>query len=102
MEVAKTSRVHSENGRIIDGITSGSHPLVKISKKALERSETARLQYRIKVGAQYRAEQLVFVDESACDRRTFLRKRAWALQGHQATRKQFFARGKRFGVARVF
>lgn len=68
----------------------------KISKKARERSETARIRYRLKIGEMYEAEQLVFVDESACDRRTFLRKKAWALRGHQASRKQFFARGKRY------
>ena len=45
---------------------------------------------------QYSADQLVFVDESACDRHTYLRGKAWALEGHQAVRKQVFLRGKRY------
>lgn len=36
-----------------------------------------------------------FVDESAVDRRTTYRGRAWAIRGHKATRKCFFCRGKR-------
>lgn len=36
------------------------------------------------------------MDESACDRRTYLRNRAWALEGLRACRKQYFARGKRY------
>ena len=72
--------------------------LPKISKKALERSETARIRYRLRMACQYEAEQLVFVDESACDRRTFLRKKAWALEGRQACRKTVFAHGKRYDI----
>lgn len=43
----------------------------------------------------YRADQLVFVDESSCDRRTSYRGKAWAIQGQRAVRKAFFVRGKR-------
>ena len=68
----------------------------QISKKALERNETHRAEYRLRMGERYNAAQLVFVDESACDRRTFLRDRAWALEGLRACRKQVFARGKRY------
>ena len=68
----------------------------QISKEALERSETKRLQYQLRMASQYSADQLVFVDESACDRRTYLRGKAWALEGHQAVRKQVFLRGKRY------
>ena len=68
----------------------------QISKEALERNETKRLRYRLRMASQYSADQLVFVDESACDRRTFLRRKAWALKGHQAIRKQVFLRGKRY------
>ena len=68
----------------------------QISKEALERSETKWLQYRLRMASQYSADQLVFVDESACDRHTYLRGKAWALEGHQAVRKQVFLRGKRY------
>lgn len=68
--------------------------LLKISKKAIEHNKEKQVLYRVHIGSKYRPDQLVFIDESACDQRTFLRKRAWALQGHQASRKQVFARGK--------
>ena len=71
----------------------------RISKQALERNEGHRAEYRLRIGSNYAPEQLVFVDESACDRRTFLRDRAWALEGLRACRKQVFARGKRFHTA---
>ena len=61
----------------------------------MERNEVQRAEYRLLIGANYTPEQLVFIDESACDRRTYLRKRAWALEGLRACRKQFFGRGKR-------
>jgi hypothetical protein len=38
---------------------------------------------------------LVFVDESACDRRTTYRNRGWAMRGDRAVRKAFFVRGQR-------
>lgn len=43
----------------------------------------------------YRPDQLVFVDESAVDRRTTYHGYAWSLKGHQATCKAFFCRGQR-------
>lgn len=61
----------------------------------MERNEVHRAEYRLRIGENYTAEQLVFVDESACDRRTYLRNRAWALEGLRACRKQYFGRGKR-------
>ncbi len=67
----------------------------QITKHAQERNELKRAQYRLTMGENYTPEQLVFVDESACDRRTYLRNRAWALEGLRACRKQYFARGKR-------
>lgn len=70
--------------------------ICQITKHAAERSDVDRAEYRLNVGRNYTPEQLVFVDESACDRRTYLRGRAWALEGQRAFRKQFFARGRRF------
>jgi hypothetical protein len=45
--------------------------------------------------SQYSADQLVFVDESAVDRRTTYRGRAWSIVGTRAQRKAFFVRGRR-------
>ena len=40
-------------------------------------------------------EQLVFIDESSCDRRTSYHGWAWAIIGQRALWKAFFVRGKR-------
>ena len=77
MEILKTGGVHSEDGArmIMTWHQQTYHALPKISKRALERSETARIQYRLRIACQYKAEQLIFVNESVCDRYTFLRKK---------------------------
>jgi hypothetical protein len=69
---------------------------IQLSKDALERNEKLRTAYRHTFGTKFKAEQAVFVDESAFDRRTEIRGRAWALSGKTATRKTFFVRGKRY------
>lgn len=61
----------------------------------MERSELLRAQYLARMGTRYSTEQLVFVDESAADRRVFHRGQAWALEGSRACRKQFFVRKTR-------
>ena len=66
----------------------------QISKEALEHSKTKWLQYQLRMAFQYSADQLVFIDESACDRYTYLQDKAWALEGHQAVCKQVFLRSK--------
>lgn len=66
-----------------------------MTRKAAERSVWKRAKYIYKIGAQFLSEQLVFVDESAADRRTTYRGRAWAIKGQRAQRKAFFVRGKR-------
>jgi DDE superfamily endonuclease len=43
----------------------------------------------------YEADQLVFVDESAVDRRTTYRGNGWSLSGKKASQKAFFYRGCR-------
>ena len=45
---------------------------------------------------QYTPEQLVFVDETSCDRRTANRSYGWAKEGERATRRAFCVRGKRY------
>ena len=47
------------------------------------------------MGIEYNAEQLVFVDESACDRR-IARGYGRAVAGRRVTRKTVFVRGKRY------
>lgn len=67
----------------------------KITRKAIERSVRKRAAYNFKIGVRYTSAQLVFVDESAADRRTTYRGYAWALGGSRAVRKAFFVRGRR-------
>ena len=69
---------------------------LQISKDAAERNETLRSEYRLRMGELYLAHQLVCVDVSACDRRLYMRNKAYALEGLRACRKQYFARGKRY------
>ena len=65
---------------------------------AAERSAEKRLEYLDRI-SQYHASQLVFVDESAVDRRTTYRGRAWSISGTKAQRKAFFVRGKRYAAS---
>ena len=66
----------------------------KVSVSALEQNEDIRCQYLLDVGF-FSAEQLVFVDESACNRITPRRRCAWAPIGDRARRHDYFVRGKR-------
>ena len=68
--------------------------LCKLSRIAIERSAEKRSAFAARIGT-YEAEQLVFVDESAVDRHTMYRGRAWAIRGMKATRKAFFVHGRR-------
>jgi hypothetical protein len=63
----------------------------------MEQNADKRAAYLYHIGAFYQPEQLVFVDESSCDRRTTYRKKAWAIRGQRAIRKAFFVRGQRYG-----
>jgi hypothetical protein len=69
--------------------------MLQISKEAIERDENKRNQYIYKCGLYYTPEQLVFIDESAFDRRTAVRQNAWAVKGQRVSRKVFFLRGRR-------
>ncbi len=73
-----------------------SHLSLQLTRVAIEQSAIKRAEYVYTIGMQYTADQLVFVDESACDRRTTYRGRAWAIEGQRAVRKCFFIRGKRY------
>ena len=63
---------------------------------AMEQNEDDRAQYQLIIGSHYEAEQLVFVDESAFNRRVSCRPFAWAPIGSWARRRDFFIRGKRY------
>ncbi len=68
---------------------------VQLTKIVIERNELKHEEFRQHMALSYLPDQLVFVDESACDRRTTYRGRAWAIKGQRAVRKAFFIRGKR-------
>jgi len=94
----KASRISYEKGATL----GDHHPqynllaLLQLSRNALERSAIKRARYVVKIAMGYQSYQLVFVDESSCDRRTTYRNRAWAIRGQRAVRKTFFVRGRRY------
>jgi hypothetical protein len=47
----------------------------------LEANEEYQEAYQVLIGENYHPEQLVFVDESACNRHVVRRAVGWALQG---------------------
>lgn len=67
----------------------------KVSVSALEQNEDARCQYLLTVGLGFSVQQLVFVDESACNGITTRRRCAWAPIGNRARRHDSFVREKR-------
>ena len=69
---------------------------LQLSRHALEHSAIKCANYIVKIATNYQSYQLVFVDESSCDRRTTYRNHAWAIGGRRAVRKTFFVRGRRY------
>jgi hypothetical protein len=67
-----------------------------ITRSARERNEELRLEYQADIGENYPPETLVFLDESACNRLTSNRLKAWAPVGKRARRNDCFVRGQRF------
>lgn len=51
---------------------------------------------------QYTASQLVFVDESAVDRRTPHRAYGWAQSGERAEMHGYFVRGGRYAMQSLY
>lgn len=66
-----------------------------MTRPARERNEDDRARYRMIVGAHYTPRQLVFLDESHCNRHTSQRPYAWAPVGDRARRRDFFVRGQK-------
>ena len=74
----------------------------QLTREAIEWSVELRTQFTIKIASNYASDQLVFVDESAADRRTTYRGYAWAFKGRQAVRKSFFVCGRRWAITPDF
>ena len=66
----------------------------KVSVSALEQNEDDRCQYLLTVGLGFSAEQLDFVDESACNWITTCQRCAWAPISNHARRHNYFVHGK--------
>lgn len=94
----KASRILYEEGATLGDCHLQYNLLafLQLSRNALEHSAIKRAQYVVKIAMGYQSYQLVFVDESSCDRRTTYRNRAWAVRGRRAVRKTFFVRGRRY------
>lgn len=60
----------------------------------MERNAHKRAKFIFKIGTRYTPDQIVAVDESACNRRTSYRGYGWAIKGRRAVRKAFFVRGQ--------
>src|ERR1700678_296218 len=91
----ETSRIPPEKGDSTPFLSFAVLLTVKLSypqlsRCAIERSALKRVDYVVKIATEYQLYQLVFVDESACDRRTTYRGHAWPIVGHRAVRKAFF------------
>ncbi|GAW03714.1 related to Ant1 transposase-Aspergillus niger [Lentinula edodes] len=74
------------------------YTLKKITKVAIERDARKRAQFRLNYARLYRADQLIFVDESSFDRRTPYRRRGWAVSGRRVYKSTFFVRGRRYSL----
>lgn len=67
----------------------------QVTRPAKERDENDRAAYQLLIGHWYRADQLVFADESHVNRHVTRRAYAWAPTGDRARRRDFFVRGTR-------
>ncbi len=74
-------------------VINDTHFPLKLTRVAAERSAEKHANYIMRIG-RYSRDQLVFVDESACDQCMTYRGRTWAISGQCAIWKAFFVRGK--------
>ena len=68
---------------------------IQCHRIAAERDEEKRRKFRKLIARRYFPEQLVFVDETAVDKRTTHRLHGWALKGQPAHVHAERNRGKR-------
>jgi hypothetical protein len=93
MESLETSRIYHEEGMWAPLlITFRIYNALQLSHIAIERSTEKRSVFAARIRT-YEVGQLVFIDESAVDRRTTYRGRVWAIHGMKATCKAFLVRG---------
>ncbi len=69
--------------------------ICQVSWSAIEQNEERQAEYQIFISENYQSNQLVFLDESACNRTTTKRTHVWASIGSQAQVHDYFIRGKR-------
>lgn len=68
----------------------------QVSRDAQERDEYLRDAYQLYIGTNFRADQLVFVDESGVNRISSKRAYGWSHVDTRARRRDCFVRGKRY------
>jgi len=66
----------------------------QLTKQTMERNADKQAEYLYRIGLLYQPGQLVFMDESSCDRRTTYWNKAWAIYGQRAFWKAFFVQGQ--------
>lgn len=86
--------VHVSLGTISRTLKRRGFTRKKLGVTAIEQDEEVRGEYLTRI-QQYAPEQLVFVDESSCDRRTGRRAYGWAPTGNRSRRRECFVRGTR-------
>jgi len=69
----------------------------QLTRPALERSMGQRMEYLEEI-SQYTADQLVFTDESYCDKRNTARLTGWSKRGTKAVVPAPFKRGRRYSI----
>jgi DDE superfamily endonuclease len=72
----------------------------QLTRLAIERDEDQRTLYQLHM-LMYNANELVFVDESAFNRRTTTRQYGWATMGDRARRRDFFVKGVKYVRAKT-
>ena len=75
-------------------VNTGHH--LQVTHPAIKRNEDKHAEYQIKVAEEYLPEQLVFVNESACNHNTTKRKYAWAPINGRARQHDYFVQGKQY------
>ena len=94
-ELARHGLTRKKVRASVDMKCTSALDVFQITKPALERDEELRTRFRLHM-LEYAPEDLVFVDESACNRHTFVRKYGRAPCGVRAQRHDFFVKGTKF------